>query len=296
MKLRSNLGTLTWNIGFANCSPEKFINKRTIGRIQWLKHPYNDRFFADPFILSVSDKGIKILVEELEFKTNKGRICLLVVDPETKELISRKSILELSTHLSYPAVVTKNNRVYVYPENSESGSLAVYEYDIENDTVSYVSRISDEGLVDATIFKDNELYYMFATKLPNSQERVFLYCSSDLLGNYQNYMQVSSGKHHSRPAGNLLSFDGKLYRPSQNCCKRYGANIEIMEVLRMSESYEEKHVFSLKPTSLRYNLGLHTINFHNDLCVIDGKGYLYPIIGRMYNYLRFLYYKLKNLK
>lgn len=294
MKLKSNLGTLTWNIGFANCSPEKFINKRNIGMIQWLKHPYNDRFFADPFILSVSDKGIKILVEELEFQTNKGRICLLVVDPETKELISRKSILELSTHLSYPAIITNKNRVYVYPENSESGSLRIYEYDIENDTVSYLTEISNDGLVDATILKDKSAYFLFATKTPNTQEDTFLYKSPDLLGKYESNKCISYGKQHSRPAGNILKIGSHLYRPAQNCGKRYGANIEIMQIKNLHENYEEQYVFSLKPTSFKYSLGLHTINFYDDLCVIDGKGYLYPIIGRIYAVIRYVYYKFKR--
>lgn len=296
MKIHSKLGLVTWNIGFANCSPERFINNKKIGRIQWLKHSYKDRFFADPFILSVSSTEIKVLVEELEFITNKGRITLLIVDPVTKVLLSRKPLLELSTHLSYPAILTYNDHTYVYPENSEAGTLSMYEYNFENDTLSYVARISDECLVDATIFRKKQKCYMFATKLPHSQEDAFLYRSSVLFGNYQKHMHISSGKQHSRSAGDLLELGDKLYRPTQNCCKRYGANVELMEVLRLDDSYEEKHMFTLKTTSLRYNLGLHTINFQDSLCVIDGKGYLYPIIGRLYNYARFLYYKLKEFK
>ena len=46
--------------------------------------------------------------------------------------------------------------------------------------------------------------------------------------------------------------------------------------------------------SFKYNLGLHTLNFQDDLCVLDGYGYLYPITGRVLNLLQKVKHKLEK--
>lgn len=44
-----------WNIGFCYYTPEKLMDKKELPNIQWMRHPYKDRFFADPFILKITD-------------------------------------------------------------------------------------------------------------------------------------------------------------------------------------------------------------------------------------------------
>lgn len=39
-----------WNICFCTLSEEELIANKGIDGVQWLKHPYKDRWFADPFI------------------------------------------------------------------------------------------------------------------------------------------------------------------------------------------------------------------------------------------------------
>jgi hypothetical protein len=81
-------------------------------------------------------------------------------------------------------------------------------------------------------------------------------------------------------AGDFFEAYGALYRPAQDCTARYGSAISIMsfDTLTIQESLECR----LKPQDYDYNLGLHTINFHEGLCVIDGCGYRYPTLGRVY--------------
>lgn len=284
----------TWNIGFLQNTPKDLLKNKGLNNITWMKHPYRDRFFADPFILDVRDNRIFVLVEELKFDIDKGTIVELVVDLKTKKLLERRSLLELETHLSYPAIIVNDGHTYVYPENGDSGKLSIYEYDYDKRELRYEGIMVEEALIDSTIYKYKGRYILYATKEPDTQEDVFLYGADNLRGNYVEYGCVSKGKQYSRPAGNLFCVDGKLYRPAQNCVGIYGGGIEIMEVVSIENAYTEKHIFSIKPNSFSYNLGLHTINFHGDLCVVDGKGYLYPIIGRLYNGLRRLYYQIRS--
>ena len=60
-----------WNIGFCEYTPEMLIKNRALPTIQWMKHPYKDRFFADPFILKVTDMEIVVLAEEYVFDNAK---------------------------------------------------------------------------------------------------------------------------------------------------------------------------------------------------------------------------------
>lgn len=53
-----------WNIGFCDLTPDAFISSGKLGRVAWMKNPYKDRWFADPFLLDVTDDSITIFVEE----------------------------------------------------------------------------------------------------------------------------------------------------------------------------------------------------------------------------------------
>lgn len=286
-RLQKFLNNQNWNIGFAATSSEELVQQKRLGKVEWLKHSYKDRFFADPFVYSWNDEQIVVFVEELEFDKPVGRLTELIVDAKTKKLLGKHTLLQLNSHLSYPAIICNNGEVFVYPENGANGKLTLYKYERGEHKLKEVGVVVEEGLTDATIHKIGEDYYMFATKVPNTQEDLYLYKSKRFDGDYKEIGLVSQGRENSRSAGNLFEAEGNLYRPAQNCSKRYGGAVEIMKCKISSVGkYSEEHSFSLNPTSFKYNIGLHTINFHKGGCVIDGYGFLYPIIGRLLHFLR----------
>lgn len=285
--VRPYLNNQNWNIGFAETTPQELVENQKIGKVTWLKHPYKDRFFADPFVYKQNDTEIVVFVEELEFGRPVGFLTELVVDAKTKKLLRKYTLLKLDSHLSYPAIIRHNGEVLVCPENGTTGKLTMYRYDEEHHQLQEKSVIIEESLADATIYKQCDTYYMFATKVPKTQEDLFLYKSARLDGDYEEVGLISQGRKHSRPAGNLFTIGNTIYRPAQNCGKRYGTAVEIMKITTLNDcEYVESHCFSLIPTSFRYNLGLHTINFYEKGCVIDGYGYLYPIVGRVLHFVR----------
>lgn len=286
-RLLKYLNNQNWNIGFVSTSPKELVENQKLGRVEWLKHPYKDRFFADPFIYNVNDEEIVVFVEEMEFSKPVGRLSELVVDAKSKRLISKYTLLELDTHLSYPAIIRQGNDVLVCPENGASGKLSLYKYNSKTHKLEFISVILEESLADATIQQVGSTFYMFATKVPNTQGDLFLYQSTRFDGDYQEVGLISKGRENARPAGDLFKVEGVLYRPAQNCSKGYGGATEVMQVTKCEDGcFEEKHMFSLFPTSFRYNLGLHTLNFHENIGVIDGYGYLYPIMGRLLHFVR----------
>lgn len=278
-----------WNIGFCEQTIDDFIQCKKPNRIKWLKHPYNDRWFADPFIYKVTDDDIVVFVEECKlFEYPKGIICELVIDRKTMRLKERYVMLELDKHLSYPAIIHHEGKVYVYPENGASGKLNIYEYDEANHKLVNPTCILDEAVADATIMQTKEGYRLIATKYPETQEKSYLYESNSLFGPYKQVSEIPCQEKRScsRPGGNWINSLQGLFRPAQDCSKRYGGALSIMQVNLANNIYKETDYCRIEPLSFKYSRGVHTINFHEGLCVVDGYGYLYQVLGRLFNILK----------
>lgn len=292
--IRKFIYSQNWNIGFCELTENDLIHSKHIDRIQWLKHPYKDRWFADPFIYSITDTTITVFAEELMIDNPKGYLVELVVDKQSKKLLTRNVLLELFTHVSYPAYLKYNGKLYVYPENGASGKLNIYEYDENTHKLINPVCILDEALADSTILQNNDNeYYLIATKVPDVLENAYLFKAESPLGPFIpiSNAPVQINRHCSRPAGNWFRVNQQLYRPAQDCAKRYGNAISIMSVNSLVP-YKEHKLFTIKPISFKYNLGTHTINFYHtekgeSIAVVDGYGYLYPILGRIYYFQAF---------
>ena len=59
-----------WQIGFILGGYDAVLNDGKL-KITWVKSPYKDRWFADPFILDVTSDEIILLVEEFPYSTMK---------------------------------------------------------------------------------------------------------------------------------------------------------------------------------------------------------------------------------
>lgn len=278
-----------YNIGIVECSPDFVFSNRKLTNIRWMKHNYRDRFFADPFILDVTEDEYYILVEECLFANmHSGMISELRVSRKTMELIEKKEVLRLDTHLSYPAILRNNGKIYVYPENGASGKLYMYEFDKSIHKLIKPKLILDESVADATIFKQGEKWFLIATKTPDTRKNAYIYSSTTFDGIYSPVSDkpFATSLESSRSGGDLINMNGVIYRPAQDCSERYGGALSIMKFsLKQSstEEIEECLAFKIKPLSWRYNLGIHTINFYKNVCVIDSNGYLHPFVGRLYN-------------
>lgn len=285
-----NIGRLlydqNWNIGFCSLMPEELIKDKALPSVRWMKHPYQDRWFADPFILRASDEEVVVFVEECPIDNPKGILCELHIDRKSMRLKERYVLLELDTHLSYPAIIEYEGKTYVYPENGASGQLNIYEYDEATHRLINPVCILNEAVADATIIKRDERFTLIATRFPYTQEKAFLYESSSLFGPFNpiNDIPFQISKAEARPGGNWIYVLDALFRPAQNCSLVYGGAIRIMKV-DMNKKNEEC-VCELIPQGFRYNLGLHTINFNCGVCVVDGCGYYYPIVARSINMIR----------
>ena len=271
-----------WNIGFFHSSrfPEK------LPEIKWLKSDYTEGWFADPFLLKENDSEIEVLVEEYNYASCKGRIDLLTVDKSDYKLKDIKVLLETDHHLSFPAIFRAQDKIYIYPENSEEGDLKIYEYNELSKTLENPVTILDDNVVDAIIRHDidDDNYYIFATKygtLSNNDE-LLIYQSRELTGKYTPVKKITLGNYGARGAGDWIENDGRIIRPSQDGSdlNQYGKGIILTEIKGSGEN-DMKEVGRIYPNSDAYPLGIHTINSLGSLYVVDGLKYIRPFTGRL---------------
>lgn len=256
--------------------------------IAWVKRgAYKNGWFADPFILSVGQDEIIVLVEEWVDKLSRGRLTKLTIDKKDYSIRSLTPILESQTHLSFPNIWKENNKVYVYPENYQSGGLYLYEYDSANDSLINKHLLVAEPLLDAQLVRINDTYYLFGIKESNGMLQnnyLYIYKSQSLFGPFILHQEIFNNKKKERGAGSIFECNGHFYRPAQCCENGYGKSLIFYQLkLDCKERFSEIEVGEILPNPKgRYNEKLHTFNAYNNYVVVDGNEYNYQVLVNIY--------------
>lgn len=285
-QLRSKYLDICWNIGFFPFS-ESAIMSDAPWAVSWLRHPYKDRWFADPFLLNTSDNTLEVLVEEYPNDTHKGKISHLIIDARTFELLKLTPVLDLPTHLSFPAIFRVDNEVYIYPENSAAGHLLYYHYNQRTGQCTPCGELSEEPLTDAVLTELRGVHYLLSTCLPcPNGDQLEIYSANRKTDRYEKKQTVSFLDQTARSAGNLFQIGSSIIRPAQDCNGSYGKGLVFQEVVCEDMKLSFRELRRVYPQTWHYHLGMHTFNTDGHLCVIDARGYRYPFIGRMVDHIR----------
>ena len=272
-KLYERITRDRWEIGFVEGGIAAVMTKDSL-RIHWLQHDYQDRWFADPFLLKVTDYEIQLLVEEYRYECPKGRIALLTVDRDTCTLKSLDIVLELETHVSFPALWRNHGKVFVYPESWLSGRLSLYELKGQHCEPVLGGVICEEPMADAIMTDRFGKPMLFSVK---ENDKLRIYHLDEKTQRFVLSCEKPFGVATARNAGDFFEFEGKVYRPAQVCEQRYGEAVEIQQVLW--DGHEDfrfvphKTLYSNHP---QLNTGLHTLNSCKGVAVIDVHGWNKP--------------------
>lgn len=272
----------SWNVGFLEESINGFLDAQTDLKIHWLKHDCTERWFADPFILEIDNDNIYVLVEDFLRSKDKAHISLLTVDKKDYHLKNLEVVLEEPTHLSFPAIVRDNEKIFIYPENGASGVLKMYEFNTETRTFDYKNSIIDKPLADACLFQIDNKPYLITTEGDEMNGNILNFYKKEESG-FILERHVVFDRSVARNAGAWFELNGKIYRPAQDCGLRYGAAMELQEFNPTDFTFRTIRRF--EPTSKKYNLGIHTFNHYKGVSVIDGYGYDHPMLSRFLNML-----------
>lgn len=263
-------------------------SKKLNKQFQWVPINNKHQFFADPFILSINDE-YKILYEELDYNKQYGYICQLTV--VNNKIVSKKVMLETKSHLSYPFTFSENDNIFIFPESATIGKLSCFKYNKESQSLTFIKDILNLPLLDSTILKYNNKYWIFSTmKGEDSNKKLHIFFSDNLFGPYSPHPKnpVKDDLNGSRPAGNFIEVDGVIYRPAQNSNNYYGSSISMNKILILNENeFVEENYMTLKPPkNSRYNFGIHTINYIDNLIVIDGLNRRFLPLTQLKTYLK----------
>lgn len=263
----------SWQLGFI-CEGLDGAFKNVPLSVNWAKSPYKDRWFADPFILDISDDFIYLLVEEFRYKCPKGRIAKLTIDKHSFEIIDLKIVLEEDTHLSFPNILRKNGKIFVYPENASGGVQNLYEYDEANEKLVFVQTICDDVIWDSCITELFGKKQMFTAH--RDDYHLDIYAWDDVASRFLLSESIESEEKNSRMAGQFFEYQGEIYCPFQNCKKTYGGHIDLKKVtLSEDGKFCFNKVKELHSPHHKYKEGLHTLNEYKGVAVIDVKGFNY---------------------
>lgn len=262
-------------------------------RVRWLdvSKYKNEGWFADPFILSVNSNIIELFVEEMIYKTGRGIIAYLKVDVNSCEILEKHTMLELDTHLSFPIYIRDNGKLYVYPENYQSGSLKIYEYDEQTKCLVRPRIIINAPLLDTQIVNLEGSYYafgvLFQTGFQKDTQKLYIYQADALFGDYKLVQVIDNPKCEERGAGLIYKDDSRLIRPAQCCEGGYGKDVILYDLQRDHSGFEEKEIGRVIPDRKSRNGNiLHTYNKMNGWVVIDGWRYHYPRLASWYKKIR----------
>ena len=261
----------SWHLGFVDKGLQGVFSDSPLS-VSWVKCPYKDRWFADPFILDILNEKIIVLAEEVRYDYPKGRIVKLTIDQNSLKIENRETLLETDTHLSFPNIYRHGGRIYITPENAQEGKQHAYEYDSESGALHFVQTICEDCVWDATITDSfGSRLLMFASH--KNDYSLDIYVWDDEVKRFVPMQSIPSEEKNSRMGGAVFSYEGQLYAPFQNCTRTYGGNLDIKAIKYENDAFSFVTVKQLFSPHSKYKEGLHTLNEYKGVVIIDVIGY-----------------------
>ena len=251
-----------WRVSYFFDSDDWFESRTLLpGNLMELPLPENCVFAADPCGSYLNG----IYCEVLNEKSGKGEIARWVNDAWEKLNFDQVN------HFSYPQIVEDHGRFFLFPETASWASPRLFE--LSGDGLSCKAThillgLEERRLVDATLFKSEDAWFIFAGESETSHQRLKLFHSNSIFGPFIEHIKspIALDPRSSRMAGPISIRKGETYRFAQNCSSSYGDGITVNKILRLSRTdYEECVVNELRITNQK---GPHTLMVH------DGKVWL----------------------
>lgn len=224
--------------------------------------PEPDTYNADPFLFK--HNGVNYIFYE-SYNYDKGVIAYRIIE-EDGTISKESTCLSRDYHLSFPFLIEDKGEIYMIPETGQANRIEIYRAVQFPDRWERVKTLVPEACAgDSVIYKRDDGYFLFTTI--EGDHKPIVYRADTLLGDYQKVW--SSEILNSRPAGNMFTQNGKLYRPVQEGLENYGRAVIIKEVSFFP--YSEKEIVRIEPDWYPGLIGCHTYNFNEDYVIVDGK-------------------------
>lgn len=239
------------------------------------------RLVADPFLIR-NDGRSYLFYEVMNGDTGQGDIGLSSsADGRTWDYES--IVLDEDFHLSYPQVFRHNNEFFMVPESSAVGSVRLYRATQFPTEWQYERTLIEKPLVDATVLKHNDRWWMFASPV-DAWDDLYLYSSEDLISSeWQEHPQspiVRNSERFARPGGRIIKEGDRLFRIAQDHKRHYGHQLWALEINKLTVDEYDETLTSQSPILTAdgdgwNEIGMHHLDLHvtpdgNRLMCVDG--------------------------
>jgi asparagine synthase (glutamine-hydrolysing) len=239
---------------------------------RWLETEASDSW-ADP-VLFERDGKTWLFFEHLIESGRIAQISCGVLD-EHGTLNDVRPVLRRSHHLSYPQIVAADGEVYMLPEGAQGGGLDLYRAHRFPDEWVLETRLLDFRCVDSSVFFHAGRWWMFTSPqvVPGHAPITWLLHAEQLRGPWEFYPggNVASDASVARGAGAPFVYQGRLFRPSQDCSRAYGRALLFNEVMALGQGpYRERTIYRVEGGWLPKLEGVHSYSRAGVWEAIDG--------------------------
>ena len=261
---RWSIGIYTGNSPFKQGSPSNLSNPvltaRDVTDIQ-------ASFVADPFMVRENATWYMFL-EVMPAKTYLGKIAVASSN-DGWHWAYQRIVIDEPYHLSYPYVFKWENDYYMIPDCRGANAIRLYKAVDFPLRWLFVGTLLEGGYVDSSIFYHHDQWWILAAN-SESNDTLRLFQAKNLMGPWAEHPQspiISNDARISRPGGRVLSYNGRLFRHTQDCATAYGTQLRAFEITELTPtSYQEREVTPspfLQASGQGWNAdGMHHIDPH----------------------------------
>ena len=227
------------------------------------------KFVADPFMIR-KDSTWYMFFEVLNTNSRRGEIGV-ATSSDALHWSYGRIVLAEPFHLSYPYVFAFENQYYMIPESGEARSIRLYKSeDFPTKWVLTATLLAGSAFADSSVVRHDDTWFLFTETAPYVNDTLGLYYADTLAGPWHEHPKspiVANDPHISRPAGRVLTANGKLFRYAQDDSPNYGTQVFAFEITELTTAtYQERPVSELpilSPGGDGWNAkGMHHVDAH----------------------------------
>jgi hypothetical protein len=224
------------------------------------------RFVADPFMLNV-DRTWYMFFEIFNRQTHKGEIGLA----SSRDGLAwhyQSLVLVEPFHLSYPYVFEWEQEYYLIPESHKDRSVRLYKAAQFPGQWQFVATLLDgANFADTSIFRHADRWWLLTETSPGIKfDTLRLYYADDLMGPWIEHPQspvVMGNSRSARPAGRILTVDGRIIRFAQDCYPTYGRQVYAFEITELTTTRYSERKLAPRPLLTRGSVGWNAGGMHH---------------------------------
>jgi hypothetical protein len=241
-------------------------------------YPPAEAFWADPFLWH-RDGRYYVFFEEFRYASARGHISVMELDSEGHLAAEPRPALQEPHHLSYPFLFAKDGELYMVPEKAETQRLDLYRCVTFPERWELAHTLMEGVMIaDATLFEHDGLWWLLAAvngrRLHLNESLCAFYAEQPLTSKWRSHPcnPLLRDRSRARPAGRILRDGDRLFRPSQDCVRRYGHGLNLSEITLLSPArYRERRLWHLSGEAAGGWRAMHHMDWNAGLLVMDAQ-------------------------